>query len=297
LEVAMVSGIDASRIALGVVEHNFSHPVMARNIETLNSPELARLAADIWWMSPPCQPYTQRGLGRELDDPRARSFQPLLDLIERVGPPCLGFENVPGFETSKSHELFLAMLERTGYEVREGFLCPSELGLPNRRRRYFLIASRCGWASRSGWREEESPFHPQPSAASKISLAACLATGPAAVAHQDPAAWEALRVPDSLLRRYEGALDILAADDPEAVSACFTAAYGRSHVRSGSYLRDAHGVRRFSPAEILSLLGFPASYTLPPSLPLANAWRLVGNSLSLPVVRRVLGALPLLVDV
>ena len=48
-------------------------------------------------------------------------------------------------------------------------------------------------------------------------------------------------------------------------------------------------LRRFSPGEVLRLLGFPASFELPPDLPRDAAWRLVGNSLSLPPVSAVLG--------
>ena len=101
-----------------------------------------------------------------------------------------------------------------------------------------------------------------------------------------------LAVDTELLERYDGALHIVDADDPAALSACFTSAYGRSPVRSGSYLRTRDGVRRFSPAEILRLLGFPASYSLPSEMPHGKAWRLVCNSLSLPAVRTVLATIP-----
>jgi hypothetical protein len=63
-------------------------------------------------------------------------------------------------------------------------------------------------------------------------------------------------------------------------------------VRSGSYLRTPTGLRRFSPNEILRLLGFPETYSLPPDLPLQAAWHLVGNSLSVPAARHVLSAIP-----
>ncbi|HXT21923.1 MAG TPA: DNA cytosine methyltransferase, partial [Thermoanaerobaculia bacterium] len=102
-----------------------------------------------------------------------------------------------------------------------------------------------------------------------------------------------LHVAHGLLDRYAHAADVVDADDPLAVAATFTSAYGRSPVRAGSYLRRSGIVRRFSPAEILRLLGFPPTYRLPPDLPLANAWRLLGNSLSVPAVREVLSALPL----
>jgi len=101
-----------------------------------------------------------------------------------------------------------------------------------------------------------------------------------------------LHVAPELLLRYAHAVDVVDAHDARAIAATFTAAYGRSPVRAGSYLRRDGLVRRFSPAEILGLLGFPASYHLPPELPRAGAWRLVGNSLSVPAVREVLAAMP-----
>jgi hypothetical protein len=48
--------------------------------------------------------------------------------------------------------------------------------------------------------------------------------------------------------------------------------------------------------EILRLLGFPPDFGLPPELSTQVAWRLVGNSLSVPAVRYVLSAIPELAD-
>jgi site-specific DNA-cytosine methylase len=152
--------------------------------------------------------------------------------------------------------------------VRETLLCPSELGLPNRRQRFYLLASRdkiADWPARSG-----------PS----LPLAKVLDPGP------PPELW----CTPELERRYAGALHVVDPRDPAALAACFTSAYGRSPVRSGSYLRTAAGLRRFSPAEILRLLDFPEGYELAPELPLSVAWRLVGNSVSVRGVRWVLSA-------
>jgi DNA (cytosine-5)-methyltransferase 1/tRNA (cytosine38-C5)-methyltransferase len=62
-------------------------------------------------------------------------------------------------------------------------------------------------------------------------------------------------------------------------------------VRAGSYLRHGGALRPFHPREVLRLLGFPATHRLPDDLPLANGWRLAGNSLSVPAVREVLSGL------
>ncbi|MCB1032849.1 MAG: DNA methyltransferase, partial [Acidobacteria bacterium] len=104
-----------------------------------------------------------------------------------------------------------------------------------------------------------------------------------------------LALPAATRQRYQGALHEVEAEDENAVTTCFTAAYGRSPVRSGSFLRTANGLRRFSPAEILRLLGFSPDFRLPEELPRSVAWRLVGNSLSLEPVRRLLATVPTLV--
>lgn len=268
---SLVAAVDVNRVALSVYGHNFPHARVASLIESLTAEKLGRWNADLWWLSPPCQPFTRRGLGRDLDDPRAETFLAALDRIGAVRPRYLGFENVPGFEGSRGHQRLLATLEEAGYgSVRECLLCPTQLGVPNRRRRYYLVAAR----------GRLEPL-PEPGGRRR-TLTGYLDAGPASE----------LAVEPELVERYRGALHVVDPGDPGAVTHCFTSAYGRSPVRSGSYLGVGDGVRRFSPAEILRLLGFPDAFSLPPELPLENAWRLAGNSLSLDAVRWVLACIP-----
>ena len=194
--------------------------------------------------------------------------------IAEVNSRLLALENVPGFAGSRSHAKLAAGLTEAGYTVAETEVCPSELGWPNRRRRFYLVASLVGLL------EPCPPDEPPP------TLADCLLWGP-----DEPFPAELVVAP-KLEASYRHALDVVDAVDPTAVTACFTSAYGRSPVRSGSYLRTTTGLRRFAPAEILRLLGFPATYRLPPTLPTSLGWRLAGNSLSVPAVRRVLSRLP-----
>jgi len=270
-QVEVRAAVDVSQVALGVYGHNFPHPTYCRAVESLSGVEIAAFSADLWWLSPPCQPYTRRGHGRGLQDPRGRGFLAVLDHLAELLPLAVALENVPEFSGSEAHRRLRVVLDGAGYEVAEQQLCPADLGLPNRRRRFYLVACRQGLkqariAQPTGRRSLSSFLDPLPAAE--------------------------LRLSDEFAERYRGALGIVDAEDPRAITACFTSAYGRSHVRSGSYLRDGQGLRRFSPAEILRLLGFPADYRLPPELPLKNAWRLAGNSLSLPAVQAVLSRLP-----
>lgn len=241
--------VEQSAPALAVYRANHPHPTRAANLEGF---DLAAVDADLWWMSPPCQPYTRRGRGRDLDDPRTRSFRRVVEALAARRPRWVALENVPEFQGSRAHALLREAL--AGYRVEETVLCPTELGAPNRRRRFYLVAG-------------DGPLPLGPGPAPSPRLADYLdAEGPL--------------LPAEVVDRYRHALHLV---DADGVTACFTAAYGRSWVRSGSYLRTPAGPRRFTAGEVARLLGFPAGFRVAP-----DAWGLVGNSLSTWAARAVL---------
>lgn len=277
----VAAAVDVDRRALAVYAANHPGRTVARTLDTVAADDLAAFAADLWTMSPPCQPYTRRGHGRDVDDPRARGFLAVLAAFAEARPRWLFLENVPGFAGSRAHRRLTAVLADAGYRWHERLLCPSQLGMPNRRRRFYLVAAR-----------PDAPLE-EPAVPAEPVLAGDPRPRRPLAAFLDPAPTPELTVPAELARRYRHALDIVDAEDPEAVTACFTSAYGRSPVRSGSYLAlPGGGLRRFSPREILRLLGFPAAFRLPSDLPTTAGWHLAGNSLSLPAVRAMLAAVP-----
>ncbi len=305
----VVAAVDVNRVALSVYRHNFPHPARASLVESVPADQLRQWDADLWWMSPPCQPFTRRGLRRDLDDPRAETLLAVLDRVTEVRPTYLGFENVPGFQGSGGHRRLLATLERAGYRsIVERLLCPTDFGIPNRRRRYYLVASRGSLLTPpprprpAGVKlaphepgpaaQVHGPTHPYSNAGPRDPSLRLGSSAGLLDRYLDPEPDPTLEVAPELLEPFRGVHDVLRADEPAAVTSCFTSAYGRSIVRSGSYLATRRGLRRFSPTEILRLLGFPAGYRLPADLPLKNAWRLAGNSLSVTVMRAVLSTVP-----
>ncbi len=244
----------------------------AWNLEAVSAAQLAAFGATRWWMSPPCQPYTVRGARRDLDDPRARPLLRLLPILAELRPPVVAMENVPGFVVSAMRGELRATLIGAGYTLHERLACPTALGVPMRRQRYYLTARLRGdgrHRSELGGSAPIAPLRP---------LGGYLDAAP------DPGAY----LPEATVRGYGHSAHIVDADDPAAVATCFTSAYGRSPVRAGSYVRDAGGVRTFSPEEILRLLGFPGSFRFPEGLPRAVRFDLAGNSLSLDAVRAAL---------
>src|SRR5262245_54155920 len=92
---AVPSAVDQTRRALAVYRPNFGHRTLPQTVESLPGDVFA--AADLWWLSPPCQPYTRRGLGRDLADPRAASLGVVLARLGEHRPRYLALENVPPF--------------------------------------------------------------------------------------------------------------------------------------------------------------------------------------------------------
>ena len=204
----------------------------------------------------------------DVDDPRCRSFLHLLELFDEVRPWALALENVPAFAGSRAYRRLRQLLERQGYNLWEGELCPTELGVPNRRRRFYFVACLA---------DIPPPTSP-------------LVIGRSLAEYMESDVDREFFVEPGLLRQYEGAIHLVDGSDPTACTNCFTAAYGRSPVRSGSMVQCAGGVRRFTPTEVLRLLGFAESYVLVDERPLTG-WALAGNSLSVNAVREVLSIL------
>jgi site-specific DNA-cytosine methylase len=265
----VVAAVDQNQLALSTYRNNFGHPTFAWNIVGLSADRLRHFEADLWWMSPPCRPFTQRGPQADVADARCESFLNLISLIGVLKPPALGIENVPGFVGSQAQQRLFSALETSGYTWWDYVICPTEWGIPNRRLRYYLVASLGDLGPRCV---------PVP-----------VATGLLEHLHgdQDPR----LLISEATLEAYVGAMHVIEPEEESPITNCFTSAYGRSWVRSGSYLREGEGVRRFSPGEILSLLGFPDSFSFPASIQLEQRWALVGNSLSVSAVRSILSPL------
>jgi site-specific DNA-cytosine methylase len=270
--VEVAAALDAGAHVLAVYAHNFPHPAVQCNLEGLRPEALAAFEADLWWMSPPCQPYTVRGNQQDLEDPRAASFLRILEAIPAALPSMIALENVNGFLQSRARQALLDALTRAGYDYVECEMCPTELGIPNRRPRYYLAATRTGSLRALRRRRVGKPLP----------------------AYLDPRPEESLFLPAAVIERYGSAFHPIEIDDAEGTATCFTSAYGRSWTCSGSYLRYADGrVRLFSGKEILRLHHFPDGYAFPKETDLRQHWKYAGNSVNVAVVREVLHVLGL----
>eukprot|EP00884_Botryococcus_braunii_P002845 jgi/Botrbrau1/12561/Bobra.0169s0096.1 len=140
----VVGAFDINDLANDVYEHNFKFRPKQGTLSSITAAQLDRYAAEIWMLSPPCQPYTRRGARRDADDPRASSFLHLISLLQhlKVPPEYILVENVVGFEGSQTRDQLARSLAATKFCLQEFLLTPLQLGIPYSRPRYYAIARR-----------------------------------------------------------------------------------------------------------------------------------------------------------
>ncbi|CDJ59053.1 DNA methyltransferase 2, putative [Eimeria maxima] len=139
----VVGAYDISTTANGVYTHNFKTSPICLSIEHLSLQHVDG-QADLWLLSPPCQPYTRGGKKLDSLDGRATGFLHLLQLLSGCcSPPQFIFlENVRGFEGSDTWRRMQQVLRSQHYRVQHFLLSPTQIGIPNTRVRYYCLGCR-----------------------------------------------------------------------------------------------------------------------------------------------------------
>lgn len=269
------AAFDINQLAQKVYKQNFSCPYHLEEIQNLDIQRLLQHNAKLWWLSPPCQPFSRRGKRRDTDDPRTHSLLHLARQIETPGvtltPEAIILENVVGFEESKTKRIWCQALSNQGYSIELLQICPSDFGWPNRRPRIYVVASR---------NTLKKPAPP------RFTLRLSELLEPSHSRTELASLW----LPPQVTEKFWEGLDRVSVQQVNAITACFGSSYGKSLLRSGSYLHVQGQLRRFSPREVARLLGFPDAFSLE-GISARQAWKLLGNSLSILAVRYVLAHL------
>lgn len=102
---------------------------------------------DVLVGGPPCQAFSVAGLREGMDDPRGNLSLVYFGLVNHLKPKWIVYENVPGLLSSRSGSDFsslLTALASCGYGFAWRVLDSQFYGVPQRRRRIFLVGSRSG---------------------------------------------------------------------------------------------------------------------------------------------------------
>ncbi|KAG7089090.1 hypothetical protein E1B28_010799 [Marasmius oreades] len=320
VNASIESAFDWDQNACKVYEANHGRGVVERvNISTLTATKLARYEAEMWLLSPSCQPYTVLNPNAKGDlDPRAKSF---LHLIQNVlpemaqtksHPSYLLVENVAGFETSSTHSILLETLRRIGYHTAEFLLTPLQFGVPNSRLRYYLLARKSVPFSCSEEVQSSIPGLPEV----HVPEIGYYLDEPELVSEGEGESWHPHAVPDRVLKKWGRLFDIVLPSSRR--TCCFTRGYTQLVERAGSIIQMNESLdttttfdsflaiddqdeaikilyplklRYFSPTELLRLFAFEDDgfhFIWPRDISRKTKYRLIGNSVNVRVVKELI---------
>ena len=114
------------------------------------------ISIDLIAGGPPCQPFSRAGRGKIrnlieqgnwVEDQRRELWQSFVEIVGRVGPRAVLIENVPELASQENSGIFRRLvdaLEELGYQVHTRVLGSSHYGVPQHRRRLFIVGVREG---------------------------------------------------------------------------------------------------------------------------------------------------------
>ena len=125
--------------AVEVYKKNFTHPVFQKDLADLSViDDIATFKPDIIIGGPPCQDFSIAG-SRNYAGKRANLTISYAEIVAAVKPRYFVMENVYSIEKTPVLAKAIEMLKDAGYGITKGVFNASLMGVPQARKRFFLI--------------------------------------------------------------------------------------------------------------------------------------------------------------
>lgn len=125
--------------AVETYKKNFKHPIFLKDIsESDIIDKILELQPDVIIGGPPCQDFSSAG-HRDESLGRAELSVTYTDIVIKAKPKYFVMENVPRIRNSETYKIVYSMLKEAGYGLTEKVLDASLCGVPQKRKRFFLI--------------------------------------------------------------------------------------------------------------------------------------------------------------
>jgi DNA (cytosine-5)-methyltransferase 1 len=129
-----------------VLQHHYPHVPLHGDFTTIKGDEYGPI--DLLVGGTPCQSFSIAGLRKGLADARGNLALEYLRLVDRTNPKWIVWENVPGvLSSNKGRDFgsFLGALGELGYGFAYRVLDAQYFGVPQRRRRVFVVGYLGDW--------------------------------------------------------------------------------------------------------------------------------------------------------
>ena len=131
-----------------ILKHRFPNVPNYGSLTEYQSWPLEPGAIDLLVGGTPCQSFSVAGLRKGLEDPRGNLALVFLGFADKLKPRWIVWENVPGVLSSNGGRdlgSFLGALVQLGYGFAYRVLDAQHFGVPQRRRRVFVVACLGDW--------------------------------------------------------------------------------------------------------------------------------------------------------
>ena len=296
-DAQVVAAFDTNVNANETYFYNYGIRPSTKGINLISKELVDKFNANIWLLSPPCQPFTKGGKHLDDQDPRSLGLLNIIKILEevRIKPDYLFLENVPNFETSECRNKLVKVLVALNYDIDEFLVSPLLIGVPNDRMRYYLCAKR-GNGVVNEMHFDLNVFYPGFTTTELEPLSKYL---------EDDVDPTFSVSEDNIRKRTNFEFDVVQSTSTHCST--FTKAYGGHHFfGSGSMLQTcgpkyemtftnhqliALKPRYFTPSEIQKLHCFPENFKFPDSITRMQKYKLLGNSLNCRIVGMLLSGL------
>lgn len=254
-------------------------------IDPTSIPDLDILTAGF-----PCQAFSIAGYRKGFEDKRGVLFYEVMRIIDAKKPRAVFLENVKNLKThdhGNTYKCIKSLLEEAGYTVSEKILNTMEYGnIPQNRERIYVVAFR--QRSDGSCPEMESFKFPEP-----IELTNDIhsiidinerKTDNFYYSHDHkyyPELDKTMTNPDTVYQWRR----VYVRENKSNVCPTLTANMGTGG-HNVPIIRDDYGIRKLTPKECFMFQGFPEAYKLP-NLAISHLYKQAGNSVSVPVIRRI----------
>ena len=233
----------------------------------------------------PCQPFSIAGLQKGFRDRDGNLFFEIARIIDAKRPKIVFLENVPNLMEHDDGKTFLVIyneLAQLGYAVYYRILAANDYGnLPQIRKRIYIVAIREDMSDRLYQ-------YPEPI---KLTLKSSDIINRSVKQH-DIYYYTEGKMYDRLVARMKDRKAIYRITDTEVrwtknqMCPTLTANMG-THKDRVHVVWDDYGIRKMTLREGLDFQGFPKEFYFPNTITIDDAYKQIGNTVSVPVISRL----------
>lgn len=149
----LVAGIDNDADALATHERNLPGEHIQHDLKIVRPDILPPVRINWTHGSPPCQGFSQAKGHRDVGDDRNQLVWRFVAWVDHIRPKVVTMENVAGMQTISSSfmEQIQGAFREIGYDARWRCLNAADFGVPQTRKRIFVVGVRTDLPTPSRW--------------------------------------------------------------------------------------------------------------------------------------------------